>query len=119
MSGRSSERSMETKSNQTAPWHDGERAVQTRAGFADYAASRGQNIRGFMPDQHRIFFAQLPFAVLGALDRAGNPWAIILSGPPGFLSSLDPKTLHVGAYPEEDDPAAAGIAIGFRVALLG
>src|SRR5205085_4463952 len=37
----------------------------------------------------------------------------------GFLSSPDPKTLHVGAYPEEDDPAAEGIAVSSRVALLG
>ena len=101
------------------PWHDGERAAQARAGFADYAASRGQNIRTFMPDQHRVFFAQLPFAVLGTLDRAGNPWATILSGPPGFLAGPDPKTLHIGAVPEEDDPAAEGISVGKRVALLG
>jgi hypothetical protein len=72
-----------------------------------------------MPDQHRIFFGQLPFAVLATLDRAGNPWATIVSGTPGFLASPDPTTLCIGAYPEEEDPAAAGIAVGSRVALLG
>ncbi|HEX3536228.1 MAG TPA: pyridoxamine 5'-phosphate oxidase family protein [Stellaceae bacterium] len=101
------------------PWHDGERAVQRRLGFVEGAERRGGNIRDFMPDQHRIFFAQLPFAVLATLDRAGDPWATLLSGPPGFLSSPDPKRLHIGAYPEEGDPAAAGIAAGERVALLG
>lgn len=101
------------------PWHEGERAVQARAGVAEYAASRGQNVRDFMPEQHRIFFAQLPFAVLGGLDRAGNPWATILSGPPGFLSSPDPKLLHVGSHPLEAEPVSEAIAVGSRVALLG
>jgi hypothetical protein len=101
------------------PWHEGERAVQQRLGFAESAEQRGRNIRAFMPDQHRVFFAQLPFAVLGALDRAGDPWATILSGPPGFLSSPDPTMLEIGAPPLEDDPAAEGVAVGKRVALLG
>jgi len=103
----------------TPPWHEGERAVQQRLGFAEYAETRGGNIRDFMPDQHRAFFAQLPFAVLGALDPAGNPWATILTGEPGFLSSPDPRILYVGAYPQDGDPAASGIVPGARVGLLG
>jgi len=102
-----------------APWHEGERAVQRRLGSAEHAEARGGNIRDFMPDQHRTFFAQLPFAVLGALDPAGNPWATILTGEPGFLSSPDPKILHIGAFPQDGDPAASGIVPGARVALLG
>ena len=104
---------------ETAPWHEGERAVQRRLSVAEYAEARGANIRDFMFDQHRIFFAQLPFAVLGSVDPAGNPWATILTGEPGFLSSPDARTLHVGAYPQEGDPAASGIVAGARIALLG
>ena len=104
---------------EAVPWHEGERAVQRRLGVAESAEGRARFIRDFMPDQHRIFFAQLPFAVLGTLDRSGDPWATILSGPPGFLSSPDPRTLHIGAVPEEDDPAAEAIVVGKRVALLG
>src|SRR5262249_14556123 len=84
----------------TGPCHEGERAVQRRLGFAEHAETRGGNIRDFMPDQHRTFFAQLPFVVLGALDAVGNPWATILTGEPGFLSSPDPKLLHIAAYPQ-------------------
>lgn len=102
------------------PWHDGEREVHRRLGLAELIDPIGRrNIRNFMPDQHRVFFAQLPFAVLGAVDRTGDPWATILAGPPGFLSSPDPKLLCVGAYPPEGDPAANGIYAGSRVALLG
>ena len=103
----------------TAPWHEGERSVQRRLGFAEYAAARGANIHDFMPDQHRAFFAQLPFALLGVLDPAGNPWATILTGEPGFLSSPNPRILHIGAFPQDGDPAASGILPGARVGLLG
>jgi len=102
-----------------APWHEGERAVQRRLGFAEYIEPRGRFIRDSMPDQHREFFAQLPFIVLGALDRSGNPWATILGGDPGFLSSPDPQTLHLAARPSDGDPAAEGLLPGKRVALLG
>jgi len=103
----------------TTPWHEGERAVQRRLGFAEHAEARGVNIRDFMPEQHRAFFAQLPFAVLGALDPAGNPWVTVLTGEPGFLSSPNPKILHIGAYPQDIDPAASGILPGARIGLLG
>lgn len=103
----------------STPWHAGERAVQRRLGFAEGAEQRGRNIRDFMPDQHRLFFAQLPFVMLGTLDRSGNLWATILSGGPGFLSSPDPRTLEIDAWPAEEDPAAEGLSVGSRVALLG
>ena len=103
----------------TTPWHEGERAVQRRLGFAEHAEARGVNIRDFMPEQHRAFFAQLPFAVLGALDPVGNPWATVLTGEPGFLSSPNPNFLHIGAYPQDGDPAASGILPGARIGLLG
>jgi len=103
----------------TTPWHEGERAVQRRLGFAEHAEARGVNIRDFMPEQHRAFFAQLPFAVLGALDPVGNPWATVLTGEPGFLSSPNPRILHIGAYPQDGDPAASGILPGARIGLLG
>jgi uncharacterized protein len=71
-----------------------------------------------MPDQHRLFFGQLPFALLGVLDRAGNPWATVLSGRPGFLASPDPSILCIDACPADSDPGAEGIYVGARIALL-
>ncbi len=44
-------------------------------------------IRGFMLDQHRAFYTQLPFVVLGAVDADGDPWATLLAGKPGFLQA--------------------------------
>jgi predicted pyridoxine 5'-phosphate oxidase superfamily flavin-nucleotide-binding protein len=39
-------------------------------------------IRDYLPDQHREFFAQLPFVLLGTTDKAGRPWASLLVGLP-------------------------------------
>ncbi|WP_395678643.1 pyridoxamine 5'-phosphate oxidase family protein, partial [Inquilinus sp.] len=73
------------------PFHAGELAAQARAGVRERMAAGGRRmIRGVMPDQHRDFFAMLPFLVVGSLDRQGRPWASILSGRPGFLQSPDP-----------------------------
>ena len=42
--------------------------------------------------QHRELFAKLPFVLVGALDGQGRPWAELLAGPPGFVSTPDART---------------------------
>ncbi|MGK9169189.1 pyridoxamine 5'-phosphate oxidase family protein [Inquilinus limosus] len=102
------------------PFHPGELAAQARAGVRERLAAAGRRvIRGIMPDQHRDFFAMLPFVVVGSLDRQGRPWASILSGRPGFLQSPDPRTLTVAARPAYGDPLDANLAPGAPIALLG
>ncbi|MCV6806626.1 pyridoxamine 5'-phosphate oxidase family protein, partial [Achromobacter ruhlandii] len=76
-------------------------------------------IRPYMPDQHRAFFAQLPFLVAGAVDGQGDPWAGVLEGEPGFAVSPDPQTLQVAALPDADDPLRAGLGPDQPVGLLG
>jgi predicted pyridoxine 5'-phosphate oxidase superfamily flavin-nucleotide-binding protein len=101
-------------------WHAGERAAQERAGTAEHMAQVGpQVIRTFMPDQHRIFFAQLPFIVMGALDAEGQPWASILSGLPGFVHSPHPQRLEIAAAPIAGDPLRDALRLGAPIGLLG
>lgn len=88
-----------------SPFHPGEQELQSRAGKRDMMEKFGRRaIRNYMPDQHRDFFAQLPFLVVGNVDDAGWPWVSILSGHPGFLSSPDPKILQVKAAAPQGDP---------------
>ena len=102
-----------------SPFHAGERAVQARAEVpATIEAIAKQMIRDSMPDQHRDFFARLPFVVLGTVDHEGQPWATILAGAPGFLHSPDPRRLIVDALPKAPDPAAP-LLMGCLVGLLG
>ena len=101
-------------------FHEGERAVQQRVGMAERMAQIGPRvIRDFMPDQHRAFFAQLPFVVAGTVDAKGQPWASVLASPPGFISSPDPFTLWLHAQPLAGDPLQGTLLDGAPIGLLG
>lgn len=104
-----------------SPWHDGELALQRSVGAVEIMAGPGQRqmARTWMPDQHRDFYAQLPFIVLGTVDHHGEPWATIRCGQPGFLSSPNPETLHMAIAREPADPAESGINEGDAIGLLG
>src|SRR5262245_23619829 len=84
-------------------FHEDERKAQALAG---HCASRAA-IRPFMPDQHREFFALLPYLFTATLDERGWPIASVLTGETGFVQSPDPVTLRIGALPAAHDPAAA------------
>lgn len=109
-----------TTATAAAPWHAGERQLQARIGMAERMAQVGAKvIRPYMPDQHRAFFAQLPFLVAGAVDGQGDPWAGVLEGEPGFAVSPDPATLRVAVVPDADDPLRAGMGPDQPLGLLG
>jgi uncharacterized protein len=99
-----------------SPFHPGEQQVQQMLGVRERMEVAGRRVlRNFMPDQHREFFARLPFLVLGTVDDEGQPWASIATGAPGFLSTPDATTLRVAAAP----PLGAHIAIGRDIGALG
>ena len=94
--------------------------MQREAGVPGSFADRaGSAIRDHMREQHRLFFPQLPFAVLGAVDPDGAAWATIQTGAPGFLSSPDEHTLHIDCVRDPADPADRGMDQGDAVGLLG
>ena len=97
------------------PFHRGERLVQERTGVAARMAVAGKRaIREYMDEQHRDFFEQLPFVVVGSVDDAGQPWASVLSGAPGFMEATA-DSLTVNALPLIGDPlvVAPGRSLGF------
>lgn len=101
-------------------WHEGERRLQEHVGAAERMASVGQRVvRDFMPDQHREFYGQLPFIVLGSVDERGDAWASLLEGRPGFMTSPSETRLDIFATPNAQDPAAEGISSGKAIGLLG
>lgn len=103
-----------------APFHAGELAVQTRAGVRDKAEIGGRRgIRRYMPDQHRQFFAQLPFIVLAGIDANGQPWATLRIGEPGFVSSSDETTLRIAGETLRGDPLAGAWGVGAALGGLG
>ncbi|RMM50737.1 pyridoxamine 5'-phosphate oxidase family protein [Pseudomonas corrugata] len=106
---------------QPSPWHEGELTLQRAVGAVDMMVSVGQRqlARSWMPDQHREFYAQLPFVVLGAVDRQGDVWATICTGQPGFMHSPTPERLHISLQPQPDDPAQDGMQQGDAIGMLG
>jgi uncharacterized protein len=103
-----------------ATWHAGEKAIQQKVGVSERMEAVGQRaVRDFMPDQHREFYAQIPFVVLGSVDRKGDAWATLVAGQPGFISSPTPRSLEIDAKPDLTDPASEGVKEGGSVGLLG
>lgn len=103
-----------------SPFHAGELAVQRQAGVSDFADAAGRvSIRAFMPDQHRTFFAQLPWFVVGGVDRDGQPWATLRTGQPGFVDSPDDRTLRLQGGALRDDPLAGAWQPGAPFGGLG
>jgi uncharacterized protein len=104
----------------SSPFHAGELAIQARLGVQDRIDKQGrQMIRDYLPEQHRQFFARLPYIIVGTVDESGSPWASILVGNPGFLSSPDDRTLQITATPLAGDPLANNLAAGIDIGVLG
>jgi predicted pyridoxine 5'-phosphate oxidase superfamily flavin-nucleotide-binding protein len=103
-----------------SPFHAGERAIQARLGAEEQMQQVGRRaIREFLPEQHRQFYAQLPYALVGTVDPLGNPWASMLWGKRGFFSSPSDRILRVNTQPIFGDPLATTLAEGIDIGFLG
>jgi len=104
----------------TSPWHEGEKCLQEKVGVSKQMETLGPNIiRPFMPEQHRAFFEQLAFVVVGSVDARGDAWATIIPGTPGFISSPSNTQLDIAATNNPNDPALANVQEGAGLGLLG
>ncbi|MDX2167186.1 MAG: hypothetical protein SF182_08990, partial [Deltaproteobacteria bacterium] len=100
-------------------FHEGERAVQQRAGRAAQADKLGRGIHAEIPDVFRPFLAAQRLLIAGAADPAGALWATALSGPPGFVVARDARTLAIAARPSAGDALADAWRVGAAIGLLG
>lgn len=112
---------MDQDSTSTAsPFHPGEQLAQERLGVREKLEKVGRkHIRDFLPDQHRAFYAALPFVLLGTVDAQGRPWASLVAGRPGFISSPDPSRLDIAGQPLYGAPLNETLKPGAEVGLLG
>ncbi|WP_273908101.1 pyridoxamine 5'-phosphate oxidase family protein [Enterobacter bugandensis] len=101
-------------------FHDGERAVQARAGVSVEWLQRSENfVRAEMPQQHRTFFENLQMVFLGLLDSDGRPWCVPALGPRGFLVSPTPDTLDIHRDPVLTCELGLNRSSGASIGLLG
>lgn len=103
-----------------SPYHAGEVALHTRVGRAERQEMMARRIhRTYMIDQHRDFFASLPFVMAGSVDAGGAPWASALFGLPGFLSTPDDRSLAIDTPVLGGDPFAENAKAGAPVSFVG
>ena len=103
-----------------SPFHHGEQEVQARLGVRDKIEGFARRVvRDHMPEQHRAFFGNLPFLLVGSVDDQGRPWASLVPGRPGFMSTPDAETLDVAGQPLFGDPLGETLRSGAEVGILG
>lgn len=87
------------------PFHPGELQAQALVGVT--AGTAG--IRDHMPEQHRSFFPLLRYLLVATRATDGAPRIRMLSGPAGFVDSLDATTLRIAAVTELQPGSAIGL----------
>lgn len=103
-----------------SPYHAGERRIQQSLGVAEHMDALGRRIvRDHLIDQHRAFYPQLPFVALGAVDAAGDVWATLRAGRPGFMQAPGSDFLSLRLPRDPADPADAGMNDGDALGLIG
>lgn len=99
-------------------FHEGELAVQRRAGTTAAAARlTGMLAPADLRGGFARFLADRTFAALAARDGSGRLWVSPLTGEPGFLRAASATVLAVGAAPVAGDPLH-GLPAGQPVGLV-
>ncbi len=102
-----------------SPFHAGEREVQARLGVSDIEDWARKVVRPYLPPEHRAFHTALPFLVVAARDAMDRPWATLLTGPDGFVTSPDARALVIDAKPGAGDALNGRFEAGADVGILG
>ncbi len=103
-----------------SPFHQGEKAIQSRLGVRNRIEQLGRRaIQTHMSDRQQVFFSQLALLFVGITDAAGRPWASVLVGTPGFLQPIDAGTLLVKTRPIYGDALNRVLVKGAHIGTLG
>ncbi|MDX1576498.1 MAG: pyridoxamine 5'-phosphate oxidase family protein, partial [Kiloniellales bacterium] len=105
--------------NAASPFHAGEHEVQERLGVRDIEDWARKVVRPTLPEQHRAFYAALPFLVVAARDAGGRPWPTLLVGEEGFVASPDSRSLAIAAHPAQGDALDGALGEGADLGILG
>lgn len=101
-------------------WHQGELAVQQRAGTDERMAEVGPKfIREFMPQQHRDFFQSLSMIFLGYTEHCSNACASVLFGALGFIQSPTETELVINTQSTMGDFITEGLRVDDLIGLVG
>ncbi len=99
-------------------YHEGERALQERAGTRAMADKIGNAVHGELSDERREWLASLRFVIAGGLDSAGRLWATARFGRPGFVHVVGDAALRIEGRAPVADPLAGALTRGAPIGLL-
>jgi predicted pyridoxine 5'-phosphate oxidase superfamily flavin-nucleotide-binding protein len=100
------------------PYHEGEKALQARAGVREQAEAVGAIVEATLFPAARRFLAEQRILVAASLDTHGRPWASLLTGAPGVAQAVDETMLRIAAAPVPGDPLGANLAARPELGLL-
>ena len=102
-------------------FHEGERAVQARAGEAAIAVRNASVITDTVIAGARPFIEKQVMVATATRNEGGQLWASLLFGPPGFLRSPEGRSIELStslAPRQADDPFWQELDLGSRAGLL-
>ncbi len=99
-------------------FHEGERAVQARVGVEAESRGLGRGITRSIPPGAEPFLESQRIAILAGVDDAGNVWASLVTGNPGFITAPDAETLRLAAGLPDADPLHDALARDRAVGVL-
>jgi len=100
------------------PFHDGERTVQERAGVRANARKIGGSIVSVLSAPVALFLRQRITLYASSIAADGSVWASQLTGPPGFVTATDARTVVIDGGIEHGDPLRENLEAEARLALL-
>lgn len=105
---------------QSDVYHEGEIAVQRRAGVRDEAERLAGMVDSTVPsdDDVRSLVAAQPHAVVTSVDREGDVWVSFLTGEPGFIDVEGQRRVHFAADPSPGDPLSTHLRSGMQAGVL-
>jgi predicted pyridoxine 5'-phosphate oxidase superfamily flavin-nucleotide-binding protein len=99
-------------------FHAGERAVQRAAGVEAEAARLSGMVRATLAPPLRKALGSLRMAVAATRDAEGRVWASLLTGPPGFIGTVDDTLVLVSGSRAPHDGLPERLAARPEVGLL-
>jgi predicted pyridoxine 5'-phosphate oxidase superfamily flavin-nucleotide-binding protein len=99
-------------------FHEGERAVQKRAGVEAESRSLGRGISRNIPDGAGPFLEAQRVAILAGVDPNERVWTSLVTGKPGFITAPDSRTLRLAAGLPPVDPLSAALSTDRELGVL-
>ena len=111
----------EVKTNQIRfPYHSGEIELHRRLDREEQQLEMGRKVHfPFLTPDQQALFAKITVIFIGYVDKNGLPWSSVLYGPPGFVTSANPKLIFIDIFKRCGDPLASALKPEVPISLLG